>query len=147
MTKRKTTSRAWVYLPTGIALAFLLLEIAGSEVARAQNLLCASHSLNRDDASRLKVAARAVVPKSAHILVTDACLNPGHALGFVETQKVVTAEGVQQWWTMICRRDTEEWGCDARESKQFISITIEFRPNTDTAGFEAKCWWIRVVVT
>ena len=51
MTKRRNTSRELAYLPTGSALAFLLLEIVG--VARARNLRCASHFLNRDDASRL----------------------------------------------------------------------------------------------
>jgi hypothetical protein len=58
-----------------IALA-ILLGVAVSEVARAQTLICASRSLNRDDASRLKVAARAVVPKSAHTLIESACVNP-----------------------------------------------------------------------
>jgi hypothetical protein len=123
VTKRKNT-RWLVYLPTGIALAFLLLQIAGSGVARAQNLLCASHSLNRDDAGRLKVAARAVVPKPAHVLVTDACVNPGHALGFLETQKILTAEGVQRWWDLICRRDSQEWSCDPPDFKQVFAMSV-----------------------
>lgn len=122
----RVTARALVGFVIGAALALLvLLEVVVPGVARAQTLICASHSLSRDDDHRLKVAARAVVPKSAHILIESSCVNPGRALGFVETQKVVTAEGVRQWWTTICRRGAKEWGCDAPEFKQFIATSVE----------------------
>jgi hypothetical protein len=91
------TTRAFAGLGIGAALAVAaLLGVAVPGMARAQMLICESHSLNHDDANQLKVAARLVVPKSAHVLIEGACVNPGRALGFVETQRVVTAEGVQQ---------------------------------------------------
>jgi hypothetical protein len=128
MTRRGMTVRTLAGLRIGIALALtVLLGLAVPDIAHAQMLICASHSLNRDDANRLKIAARAVVPKSARVWVEGACLNPGGALGFVETRKVVTAEGVQQWWTLRCQRDAEDWECDAPGFKQFIATSIEAR--------------------
>jgi hypothetical protein len=117
-------SRVCLRIGVAAALAFLL-GVAVPEIVRAQTLICASHSLNRDDANRLKAAGRTVLPKSAHILIEGACLNPGRALGFVETQKIVTAEGVQQWWTTICRRDSKDWECDEPGFKQFIATRLE----------------------
>jgi hypothetical protein len=110
VTRRGMTVRTLGYLgmATGLALA-VLLGVSVPGVARTQTLICASHTLNRDDASRLKVAASAAVPVSAQVLIESACVNPGRALGFVETQKVVAAEGVQQWWTMTCHRNAKEW--------------------------------------
>ena len=82
MTGHGLLRKSWTCLGVGVvaALAFLL-GVAVLEVAGAQYLICASHSLNRDDATRLKVAARLVVPKSNHVWIEGACVNPGGALG------------------------------------------------------------------
>jgi hypothetical protein len=117
--------RDLAYLGSGAAIALMvMLGITVPGVARAQMLKCASHSLNHNDANHLKVAARAALPTSADVLIERACVNPGRALGFVETQKIVTTEGVQQWWTMICRRDSQEWSCDPPDFKQFFAMSV-----------------------
>lgn len=124
MIRRGMTLRASAGLGTGAALAVaVLLEVAAPGVARAQNLLCASHSLSRDDASRLKVAARAVVPTS-EVFVMGACRNPGRALGFVETNRTFTSERVKQWRTLSCTREEQDWTCDPPEFKQSIKLSL-----------------------
>ena len=126
LVKRGTTVRSLTVARLGAPLAgAVFLALSVPEMARAAMLKCASHSLNRDDASRLKVAARVTLPKSVRVLVEGACLNPGRAIGFIETQKVFTKEGVRQWWTMICRRDADDWSCDPPEFEQTIGISVK----------------------
>ena len=112
----------------GATLALVvLLGVLVPDVVRAQMLICASHALKREDAASLKVAARALLSQSARVLITDACVNPGYALGFLETPKILTADGVQQWWTLNCRREAKPWACDAPGFKQFIAARIDIR--------------------
>jgi hypothetical protein len=124
MTRPGIPLRSLAGLGIGSALAVAVLS-GVPRMAHGQVLICARHTLSRDDANRLKVAASAVVPKSAHVWVEGACVNSGRALGFVETQKVVTAEGVQQWWTMQCRRKSKSWQCDEPTFKQFFATRLD----------------------
>jgi hypothetical protein len=125
-----------------IALA-ALLGVAVPGVARAQTLICARHSLGHDDANQLKVAARAVVPKSAHIFIESACVNPGRALRFVETQRIVTAEGVRQWWLFASEFQT---------TRQIISTSM-ISPSAFNSGLvpieqaSRRNWSIYMIVT
>jgi hypothetical protein len=122
--KRTSKSRGLVCLLAGLALIlFVLVEVAGSGVARAQMRACESHFLNREDSSRLKIVARAMVPTSS-VFVVGACRNPGDAQGFVETKKTFTSERVKQWWTISCARVEQDWTCDSPAFKQLTKISI-----------------------
>jgi hypothetical protein len=90
----------------------------------AGQLKCVTPWLAADDELLLRAAALKVLPKSAHLTVTGACRNPDWAIGFIETQKSVTAEGVQQWWELICRRKAYTWECDPPEFKQSINLSL-----------------------
>jgi hypothetical protein len=85
---------------------------------------CASQSLNRQDIAKVEAVARPTLAPSIHLEVTYACWNPDHSRAEVSTPKVLTPEGVQQWWAVSCQRDESTWACDRPELKQFIAVDL-----------------------
>ena len=233
------TVRILAYLGIWAALALaVVFGIAVPRVGQAGMLKCETDWLYDYDEMALRAAALKVLPKSVHLVVTGACRNPDWAYGFIETKKITTQEGVQQWWQFNCQREPRMWKCEQPEFKQLfalsvsiagvshlvelsfgkesslervrdlasraievyadpvsrlpacgtkglkesdqlgkwdhhgplptgdnaihisvssdakdsvdlddVDVRIEFRPTADTAGFEAECWWIVVIVT
>jgi hypothetical protein len=112
---------AWAVSAVAICLGCV---VARGSVSAAE-LTCASRTLSGADEQRLRAAARTVLPKPAELSVLTPCKNPTWALGSIATRKVTTAEGVEQWWEFICRRETLPWTCDKPEFKQFIELSLE----------------------
>lgn len=105
--------------------AALLVAIASPPTpAAAEMLRCASHSLNRQEIADAAAVARRALPSSVHLVATGACWNPHSARVWLETSKVVTPEGVNQWWVVWCQGDESTWTCDAPKFKQAILVTL-----------------------
>jgi hypothetical protein len=64
------------------------------------------------------------IAAGGNLVATGACWNPDFARLGLETSKVRTPEGVQQWWVMLCERDDSNWSCDPPEFKQSILVTL-----------------------
>jgi hypothetical protein len=105
-----------------MAHALALMGVPDATIAGA--IQCESHSLNRDDQSRVEAVARTVLPRSARLSISAACRNPRDARAAVATLKSITSDGVDQWWQVLCRREEFEWQCDPAEFKQLIKLSL-----------------------
>ena len=117
----------------GVAFLFaaVLVAIAARPMpAVAQMLRCASHSLSRQEIARAEAAARPALPSAVHLVSTGACWNPDFARVWLETSKVLTPEGVNQWWAVWCQRDESTWTCDPPEFKQSTLVNLPFGDQT-----------------
>lgn len=117
------SSRVCLRIGGATALAFLL-GVAVPGVGHAQMLKCENDWLDEYDEMALRAAALKVLPKSVHINVTGACRNPDWARGYIESSKSVTAEGVQQWWQFVCRREARMWKCEPPAFKQLFALSV-----------------------
>src|SRR5580704_9859723 len=100
------------------AIVFLLLGtmFVAQGKAAAAVLKCASHSLNREDAFKVKAIARSSLPRSTQSSLSWACWNPENAYARIETRQSGTPDGVKRWWEILCRREGQaEWHCDPAE--------------------------------
>lgn len=113
-----------------LSAALVTATTAPPMPAAAQMLRCAGHSLSRQDIISAETAARPALPSSVHLVATGACWNHNSALVWFETSKVLTPEGVKQWWAERCQRDQSTWKCDAPEFKQAILVTLPFSDET-----------------
>jgi hypothetical protein len=119
------TERALACVGFGAAVAVIaLLIVVVPRVGHAGMLKCEEHYLDDLDEMQLRVAALKVLPKGVHLDVIAPCRNPGSARGFIATKRVVTPEGVQQWYEFVCRRMAQPWICDAPEFKQGIKLSM-----------------------
>ena len=105
-----------------IALLWVILGVPGMVVAA--ELKCASHSLNRDDQSRVTAVARATLPHSVRLFISGMCWNPQNAYAWMETRRSINGQGVQQWWELSCGREQLEWQCDPAKFKQLIKLSL-----------------------
>lgn len=99
-------------------------HMAFAVTADAAQMDCASYSLSRNEIARALAVARPTLPISVRLEVSFACWNPDHALAVLETSRVLTTEGVQQWWAVSCQRNESTWACDRPEFKQFIVVNL-----------------------
>jgi hypothetical protein len=109
------------------AIVFLLLGtmFVAQGKAAAAVLKCASHSLNREDAFKVKAIARSSLPRSTQSSLSWACWNPENAYARIETRQSGTPDGVKRWWEILCRREGQaEWHCDPAEFNQRILLSV-----------------------
>src|ERR1700685_4195479 len=100
-----------ISMGTVVSFILLLAGLVGVPgKASAAALKCASHSLNREDASKAEAVARAALPGSARPFVSGACWNPRNSYAWIETRTSKMAEGVKQWWEVLCRREGQGGG-------------------------------------
>ena len=125
MIGRRSPSHWLVCFSVTVAVAtIVLLVVAVPGVGYAQALKCERDWLEKDDEMTLRAAALKVLPKSVDMVITRGCRTADWTYGFIETQKNITGEGVQQWYEFTCRRKRQPWICDPPEFKQFISTSI-----------------------
>jgi hypothetical protein len=105
-----------------IALLWAILGVSG--MAGAAELKCASHSLNREDQSRVAAAARAALHRSIRLFISGMCWNPENAYASIETSRSINAQGVEQWWELSCQREELDWQCDPAKLKQLIKLSL-----------------------
>jgi hypothetical protein len=94
------------------------------EVTIAGAIQCESHSLSRDDQSRVQAVARAAISGSTRLFISAACRNPRDARAAVETPRSIASDGVEQWRQVLCRREELDWQCDPAEFKQLIKLSL-----------------------
>jgi len=108
-----------------------IIGVTNSGVAGVRK--CASHALNRADASAAEAAARAGLPRSVRPFIAAACWNPNTATTSIETRKSTRADGVEQWWELECKRDESvAWHCDPAEFNQRIRSSVSIGGHTRT---------------
>ena len=117
---RGATRWAITWLSAAVFAAMTVQPI----LAAAAPEICAAYSLSRNEMARALAAARPALPASLHVQVMDACWNPDHALADLETSRVLTTQGVQQWWAVSCQRSDSTWTCDRPDFKQFIVVNL-----------------------
>jgi hypothetical protein len=107
------------FIRVGVCFGVLL-----ASPATAQMLKCERHSLADEDARALQSVARHLLLSAASIESLGPCRNPNSAHAWISTRKTTSAEGVQQWWELSCRRRLLPWHCDPPEFKQLIDTQV-----------------------
>jgi hypothetical protein len=118
--------RLWVCFGAGVvaALAFLL-AVAVPQSAFAGAYKCEDRFLNDVDEMLLRAAALRILPKSTHLDSVVPCRNPDSAHARISTKKIISIEGVQQWYEFTCSREEQPWKCDPPEFNQSITFALE----------------------
>jgi hypothetical protein len=120
------TSQSLVGLGCGAALTVaVLFGLTAPRVGHAGMRKCEDHFLDADDDMRLRAAALKALPKSAHLDEVGACRNPRNAYAWISTKKVLSIEGVQQWYEVTCSRKAQPWQCDPAEFKQSFAMSVK----------------------
>jgi hypothetical protein len=128
MTSLGITVRTLAGFGIGAALAVaILLGLAVPESASAGAYKCEDRFLEVIDEMQLRAAALKVLPKSVHLDKVGPCRNPDSAHARISTKKVLSIEGVQQWYEFTCWRVAQPWKCDPPEFKQLIAYTSAVR--------------------
>ncbi|HTV98022.1 MAG TPA: hypothetical protein VME42_18660 [Steroidobacteraceae bacterium] len=110
---------------TSLMAAALIAGMAGvPHRAIAQDAPCASRSLSREDGAQAQAAARAALPAAARLTLADACWNPRDAHARVETPRSAESSGIEQWWSVSCRREELGWQCDPAQLKQLMELSV-----------------------
>jgi hypothetical protein len=113
-----------VGIGAAIALA-VLLEVALSKSASAGAYKCEDRFLDDLDEMQVRAAALRVLQKSTHLDSVVPCRNPDSAHARIFTKKILSIEGVQQWYEFTCFREAQPWKCDPPEFNQSITFALE----------------------
>jgi len=92
-------------------------------VARIHN--CEHASLLPEDAERLYLVARHVLPAHHELMLAERCRWSDSAFAWVTTAKVTAENGVAQWWMASCSRDARNWTCDQGVFHQEIEKSVD----------------------
>jgi len=92
-------------------------------MARIHN--CEHASLLPEDAERLALVAKHVLPANSELMLAERCRWADSAFAWVTTARVVAGNGVAQWWMASCSRDARNWTCDSGVLHQEIEKDID----------------------
>jgi hypothetical protein len=85
---------------------------------------CEDRFLDDIDEMQLRAAALQVLPKSTHLDAVAPCRNPDSAHARISTKKILSIEGVQQWYEFTCSTEAQPWKCAPPEFKQVIPLSM-----------------------
>jgi hypothetical protein len=118
-------TRSLACLGAGVAAALaVLLGVGVPGSASAGAYKCEDRSLDDIDEMQVRAAALRVLPKAAHLGEVVPCRNPDSAHARIPTKKILSIEGVLQWYEFTCFREAQPWKCDAPEFNQSITYAL-----------------------
>jgi len=109
--------RLLLFLSLGLALAVCAPR------AHAGMYICKSAYTDSDDRQQLHAAMQRVFPLGVQLEgIPDICRNKRSARAWLDTWAHPRPDGVTEWWTVRCERESRNWICDPPVHNQLIWV-------------------------
>jgi hypothetical protein len=82
--------------------------------AHAGIRICKSNYTDSNDREQLRAAMQRALPPGVRAEgIPGVCRNRGSASASLSTWAHLRSDGVTEWWTVACKRESRDWECDA----------------------------------